>query len=696
MRSGGAVVKECPRCGVVAGDAEVACAVDGERLESGLPGDTVLDGRYRLERRLGAGGMGIVYAAVHVALGRRFAVKVLGPSDRVREDGFDAFRLEARALGALAHPGIVAVTDFGVDPRSGGLPFLVMELLEGEPLSERLVRSGPPERSEAIAWIERIAEALDHAHGRGVVHRDLKPGNVFLVPEKDGSERPRLLDFGIARLFDAADSTSAPRPVVAPAAIVGTIGYLAPELLEGKAPTPSADVYAFALVAFEILTGSKRFAPSARGVQLPQELEAAVAAALAEEPTRRPRSAGLVAGALRTAFAAARRREFERRERPRRLVLAAVLGVGAAALVPTISRTPVVERAVLASFDRQVRALPARAPDAAFVALLVDESTLAATARPWSAEGDAFGRRIRELFAAGASGVAIDLLLPRAWSDSRPFAEALLAHGERLTLGAFSTRDGRVLGPEALSPLVAGGLGEGAERLFGFLNLEDDLDGVVRRGRALFVDRDGEQRLSFAAAAVARAGLGSSTAAFAARFWLDRSIALERLPRYRWQDVPTLAASGAFRDRLVFVGGDFADGGEDAHAIFAGGDRIPGLLVHVLAAATIRGGAPLREGEPWPRLAVTAVAVTVACGLALLGRSPRGALLAALGGVAAFAIASELLLRGAGRVEDAVAPAVALGIATLLALAIRAQLSPVPRGAAASSVRGGEAPEAIG
>jgi tetratricopeptide (TPR) repeat protein/predicted Ser/Thr protein kinase len=214
-------------------------------------GTTVL--HYRIERRLGAGGMGEVYLAHDTKLHRQVAIKFLSAPD----DEHARRRLirEARAAAGLDHPGVCAVYEVGTDPARGD--FVVMQYVEGEPLSDRL-RRGRLEPTEALQVAERIAEALMAAHARGVVHRDLKPQNIIITP----SGRPKLLDFGLAkRALTAAAAAEAPTTaaITRPYAMLGTPGYMAPEQIRNGPVDRRADVFALGCVLYECLTGQRAF-----------------------------------------------------------------------------------------------------------------------------------------------------------------------------------------------------------------------------------------------------------------------------------------------------------------------------------------------------------------------------------------------------------------------------------------------------
>jgi CHASE2 domain-containing sensor protein/tRNA A-37 threonylcarbamoyl transferase component Bud32 len=701
-------VRECLRCGAVAEDAVASCPHDGTPLVPGVDGPLLIAGKYRLERRLGAGAMGVVYSAIHESLHRRFAVKLLSRPKLAESNFRERFRVEAEALGALDHPGIVRVTDFGVDPRGGGLPHLVMEYLEGATLEERCRGSAWP-LEPALALLERLADALDYAHRRGILHRDLKTTNVMLGRDARGDEVPRILDFGLARIgalaFDAATphtasesaAAAAPSSLTATGSLVGTLPYMAPEILASGEASRASDLYAFGVLAYRVLTGALPFEgeaaqvveghltlppprPSTRRRDLPPELDAALCAPLAKDPRRRPSSAGELVAALRRGLDAARTAAWRRRERPRRLALAVALAATAGLLLPWLRGIGPLERASLAALDWQLEGAPETPPDPAILTVVLDEPSLGGGAPPFSQQDASFATALDGLFAAGARGVGVDLLLPARWSRSAPFASALLRHGDRLTLGAFSGSDGHVVGPEAVSPLVSAALGPGrAAAMFGLLNLEADRDGVVRRGRLAFDDVAGARRASFAAAALRRSGLVPARPT-GDRFWLDRTVSWRRLPRVAWRDLPAMLEKHPerVRDRLVLIGGDFAASGEDAHALGPRDPAVPGLLVHSLSAATLHRGTALRDAPVGASVAAVALLTFLLAATTMLSRR-LGALAAALVVLAALqGLVSWVLLRRLGLVADAVGPVMALFAATLLALGLRLTLPPIP------------------
>ena len=214
---------------------------------------SVLDGRYRIESVLGKGGMGRVYRAEHTSLGRAVAIKVLHAQLGRSKEATARFQREALASGRLDHPNIVGVSDFGV--LDDGSLYLVMEALEGEGLGTRLERDKRIAWPEAVEIIRGVLSGLRHAHDRGVVHRDIKPDNIFLA-RKDGDQIVKILDFGIAKLY----ANNAEDPATTRAGLtVGTPAYLSPEQAVGGAITPASDLYSTSVVLFEMLTGRVPF-----------------------------------------------------------------------------------------------------------------------------------------------------------------------------------------------------------------------------------------------------------------------------------------------------------------------------------------------------------------------------------------------------------------------------------------------------
>src|SRR5881275_2985645 len=211
-----------------------------------------LPDRYRVTRRIAAGGMATVYACEDLTLGRLVAVKVLASHFAADAAAAERFQREARAASRVSdHPHVVTIYDIGEHEDTA---FIVMEYLPGGTLADRLKSGDPIPRPTALRWLEEAASALDHAHRAGIVHRDVKPANLLL----DANGRLAVGDFGIARM--AADSG-----VTATGVVLGTAAYLSPEQALGRPTTAASDRYALAVVAYELLTGHRPF-PAATGL----------------------------------------------------------------------------------------------------------------------------------------------------------------------------------------------------------------------------------------------------------------------------------------------------------------------------------------------------------------------------------------------------------------------------------------------
>jgi eukaryotic-like serine/threonine-protein kinase len=240
---------ECERCGRCFDSAAQVCSQDRQPLAP-LKGSRTLNGRYRLDRRLGRGGMGAVYAALDEALDRHVAVKVIRDDLSVSEDLNERFRREARAAAGLAHAHVVRVYDFGVD--RDGRVFLVMELLEGETLRQRLGAGQPLSGPEALHVLRGVCTGVSAAHRMGLVHRDLKPENIFLEWHESGVV-PKVLDFGLAKAFGTRWTVERTHGTSA-GLLVGTLDYMAPEQAAGDLVNPGWDTWALTVIAYEMLT----------------------------------------------------------------------------------------------------------------------------------------------------------------------------------------------------------------------------------------------------------------------------------------------------------------------------------------------------------------------------------------------------------------------------------------------------------
>jgi eukaryotic-like serine/threonine-protein kinase len=213
-------------------------------------------GRYEIRSQLGAGGMGEVYRARDTELGRDVAVKVLPSSFSADLDRLHRFQQEACAAGALNHPNILSIYDVG---KHDGSPYVVSELLEGETLRKRIAGS-PLAQRRAIDYALQIAHGLAAAHEKGIIHRDLKPDNIFIT--NDG--RVKILDFGLAKLIQldgnqAQTEIPTRRVDTDPGVVMGTVGYMSPEQLKGRAVDQRTDIFSFGAILYEMLSGRRAF-----------------------------------------------------------------------------------------------------------------------------------------------------------------------------------------------------------------------------------------------------------------------------------------------------------------------------------------------------------------------------------------------------------------------------------------------------
>jgi serine/threonine-protein kinase len=310
-------MRECPQCGrCEEPDGPELCPADGAALVR-VPGvPRVIDRKFRLDQRIGRGGMGSVFQARDVRLDRDVAIKVVRAELLNDQDARRRFRREAQLVARLQHPSIVSIFDYGTLP--DGAAYLVMELVRGEDLRRMLTRDGPLPPARAARILSKICGAIDAAHREGILHRDLKPENIFLT---GGESAVKVLDFGVAKLLGEdrrPDDGSAGATMTVEGTIVGTPAYMAPEQLRGEALDERSDVFSLGVMTFEMLSGELPFGRGplpdivlrqARGVpplkaggtEIPPALEQVVRTALETDASMRPPSPSAFASMVQTA-----------------------------------------------------------------------------------------------------------------------------------------------------------------------------------------------------------------------------------------------------------------------------------------------------------------------------------------------------------------------------------------------------------
>jgi serine/threonine-protein kinase len=264
----------------------------------------VLDGRYRVDRLLGRGGMGAVYEGRHAIVGKRVAIKMLHAEFAANEEVLKRFYREAQAAAAIGHKNIIDIMDVGVTPANE--PYIVMEYLEGEDLDGMLARTGPLSLAAACGILEPTLNALFAAHGKGIVHRDLKPANIFLCCDPSGLPTVKLIDFGISKFSGTTGSTK----LTQTGSLLGTPAYMSPEQARGdQAVDHRTDIYSMGVILYQMLTGALPFTgdnyntllihvlteaprpPRELNPEIPADAEALVLKELEKDPAARSQTA---------------------------------------------------------------------------------------------------------------------------------------------------------------------------------------------------------------------------------------------------------------------------------------------------------------------------------------------------------------------------------------------------------------------
>jgi eukaryotic-like serine/threonine-protein kinase len=259
-------MKICPECKTEYPGGEVFCPNDGGRLlthsqlEQGVPEDFLVGqsfDKYRVVRRIGEGGMGLVYEAVHTVIEKRVAMKVLRDDFSKKPEVVERFQLEAKSASRIGHENIVDISDFGRTP--SGASYFVMEFLEGEDLASRLEREGTLEPEALVRILVQCCAALGAAHEKGIVHRDMKPENIYLTKRAGNDAFVKIVDFGIAKMSEIETEGEPGRKLTKTGMIFGTPEYMSPEQAAGKSLDHRVDIYALGVILFECLAGRVPF-----------------------------------------------------------------------------------------------------------------------------------------------------------------------------------------------------------------------------------------------------------------------------------------------------------------------------------------------------------------------------------------------------------------------------------------------------
>ncbi|HET9532907.1 MAG TPA: bifunctional serine/threonine-protein kinase/formylglycine-generating enzyme family protein [Blastocatellia bacterium] len=254
-------MKQCPSCKREMKEHLLFCPFDGQPLVSKEGQDRfiglLIDDKYRIEEKIGEGGMGKVYRATHVHMDHTVALKILHTHLSSDQTALERFRREARAAAYIRHPNAVAVTDFGVT-RDTGIAYLVMEFLEGVELRQKIKQNKQLDFEESFFIVQQTCAALQAAHAKGIIHRDLKPDNIWLLPTEDGITRVKVLDFGIAKLKTSTETSALTQQGM----IVGTPYYMSPEQCRGEELDARSDIYSMGVILYEMMTGEVPFQAS--------------------------------------------------------------------------------------------------------------------------------------------------------------------------------------------------------------------------------------------------------------------------------------------------------------------------------------------------------------------------------------------------------------------------------------------------